>query len=187
MLGSRMRLGLLGVGLAGLLALPAAAQGWPGESGPTGDQLGLTIRQFERLRPPPIETGMGERAVPDLTAFDLPIGSVEVGLPMIGAPPPMVNRTPPRRAARRDARRRSQGNVTAVRSSEGQGYAETRTQEESRIDRLERELAARGRQIEQLQQQVDQERQRASEPRSAAARSAGSLFSINPAATVTPR
>jgi uncharacterized protein HemX len=77
--------------------------------------------------------------------------------------------------------------VTAVRSSEGQGYAETRTQEESRIDRLERELAARGRQIEQLQQQVDQERQRASEPRSAAARSAGSLFSINPAATVTPR
>jgi hypothetical protein len=185
MVGLRMRLGLLGLGLSGLLALPAAAQGWPGESGPTGDQLGMTIRQFERLRPPPVETGMGERAVPDLTTSDLPIGSVDVGLPMIGAPPPVVNRT----SARRDARRRSQGNVTAVRSSEGPSYAETRSQEESRIDRLERELAARGRQIEQLQQQIDQERQRASEPRSAAARPAGSPFSINPAAaaTVTPR
>jgi hypothetical protein len=189
MVGLRMRLGLLGLGLSGLLALPAAAQGWPGESGPTGDQLGMTIRQFERLRPPPVETGMGERAVPDLTTSDLPIGSVDVGLPMIGAPPPVVNRTSARRVARRDARRRSQGNVTAVRSSEGPSYAETRSQEESRIDRLERELAARGRQIEQLQQQIDQERQQASEPRSAAARPAGSPFSINPAAaaTVTPR
>ena len=68
--------------LAGTAA-PAAAQSWPGDSGPNGDMLGLTMRQYERLAPPPVEAERrAERVVPGMSAMDLaPRGSVEVGSP----------------------------------------------------------------------------------------------------------
>ncbi|MFH5925537.1 hypothetical protein [Roseomonas xinghualingensis] len=169
-----MRQTLLGLSLSGLLVLPAMAQGWPGESGPNGDHLGLTMRQFDRLGPPPIEAGMGERQVPDLTVTDLPAVTVYTGTPVLDLPP-VASPAPPPRAPRHEARRRGQ-------DSQPPRTARSSIREESRLDRLERELAERGRQIEQLQQQIAQDRQLALDPRSTGARASGSLLSISPAA-----
>jgi hypothetical protein len=142
MLVSPMRIGLLG--LMALMVPPAQAQSWPGDSGPSGDLLRGALQQFERLDRPPVE--MTGRLRPDLLS-DLPEGSVDVGQPSIT--PPAASARPARRSfTPRETRRRSSPAVVPV----------ARRSEESRIDRLERELAERGREIERLQRQIELQR-----------------------------
>ncbi|MBI0537167.1 hypothetical protein D9599_16465 [Roseomonas sp. KE2513] len=178
---------LLGAGLLGLCLMatgrPAGAQSWPSDAGPRGDMLGLTLRQFERLDPPPIEAvSRAERVVPNLSPADLmPSGSVDVGLPVLGRslaapgsdrayrPAPAVRRP----ILRRQARRGTPGARPVVRAAG------------EREKELSRELADRDRQIQTLQREIEDSRRREQEPRALGS----SLFGVNPAAaaTVTPR
>ncbi|WP_043833130.1 hypothetical protein [Muricoccus aerilatus] len=188
--GKRLRVtrcGLLGTGLLGLclvaMGRPAGAQSWPSDAGPRGDMLGLTLRQFERLDPPPIEAvSRAERVVPNLSPADLmPSGSVDVGLPVVGRPlaaPGSGRAHRPALAARRPIlHRQARGGTPAARPV-------VRAAGE-REKELSRELADRDRQIRELRREIDDGRQREQEPRGLGS----SLFGVNPAAaaTVTPR
>ncbi|SHI56735.1 hypothetical protein SAMN02745194_00606 [Roseomonas rosea] len=145
MLTPRIPMGLLGLGLIGLSALPAAAQSWPSDSGPTGDYLGSTVRQFERLAPPPVEAGgRGERPVPNMRATDLPGVSVDMAPPAL-SPARQAERAVPRRATRRGAYR------APAAASRSRGT-------QSREARLERALAAQDRRIRELERQIQQGR-----------------------------
>ncbi|HEY8610787.1 MAG TPA: hypothetical protein VIL69_05775 [Roseomonas sp.] len=167
MLKPRMRAGLIGLGLIGLTALPAAAQSWPSESGPTGDFLGATIRQFDRLAPPPVEAaGRGERPVPGMPVTDLPGGSVDVGRPAIVSAPQPDQGATLRRAARRGTGRHA---VTATPARRPR----------NREAQLARELAERDRRIQQLEQQIEQDR------RAQGSQSAGALYGSSPASAVS--
>ncbi|MBP0494661.1 hypothetical protein [Roseomonas indoligenes] len=153
MLTPRLNAGILGLALTGLYVLPVAAQSWPSDSGPTSDYLGLTVRQFERLSPPPIERNLGERVVPDMPVTDVP-GSVEVGTPsIVAAPlPPSTSRSRSYRdEPRRTERRRANIRSTAASRSVSRSGAVT-------WDELRRELSDRDQQIRDLQRQLDQER-----------------------------
>ena len=142
MLTPRIRLGLLGLGLLGLSTLPAAAQSWPSDSGPTGDYLGSTVRQFERLAPPPVEaSGRGERPVPNMPVTDLP-GTLGAGQGSFTAARQVE---PPSRMARRSTHR-------------ARSAAPRHRGAESREARLERILAAQDRRIRELERQVQQGR-----------------------------
>ena len=181
------RCGLLGAGLLGLCLVamdsPAGAQSWPSDAGPRGDMLGLTLRQFERLDPPPVEAvSRAERVVPNLSPADLtPGGSVDVGLPIVGRPltaPGSGRAYRPAPAVRRpvlhrQARRGTPDARPVVRAAG------------NREKELSRELADRDRQIQELQRVIEDSRRREQEPRSLGS----SLFGVNPAAaaTVTPR
>lgn len=168
--------GLIGFCLLGR-SLPAAAQSWPGESGPTGDALGLTLRQFDRMDPPPIEaTGRAERVVPNMPRMaPLPNGSVDVGLPVITSRAPAYRGSSrvSRPLRRQEARRRAPAVLPTTRASHG------------REKELSRELAGRDRQIRELQRQIEDSRRGAQESRGADS----TLVGISPAAaaTVTPR
>ncbi|WP_338665847.1 hypothetical protein VQH23_11845 [Pararoseomonas sp. SCSIO 73927] len=159
MLMPRVHAGILGLVLTGLVVLPAAAQSWPSDSGPTGDQLGFALRQFERLSPPPIERNFGERVVPDMPVTDVP-GTVEVGTPsIVPAPlPPAVSRsgrpyrTETGRAETGRAERR-RGNIRSASGSRSTGRSGAVT-----WDELRRELSDRDQQIRDLQRQLDEER-----------------------------
>lgn len=167
----RIRAGLLGLGLIGLAALPAAAQSWPSDSGPTGDYLGSSLRQFDRLSPPPIESlGRGERPVPDMAVTDLP-GSTAYASPA-PAKPRRAARAAPRRVASPAAPRRPQAAVASQ-------------PRQDREAELARELADRDRRIRELESQIGAERGRFAEP----ARGNGPYRDYNPAGapTVTPR
>ena len=136
--------GLLCLLLLGL-ALPAAAQGWPAKSGPGGDTLRSSLRQFERLDPPPIEaTGRPERAVPDLSPMTMvPSGSVEVGMPVVSRPAlPGADTPPARRSARPHPTGRRSLAMPVAHAPRGREKA------------LVRELAARDRRIRELERQV---------------------------------
>ncbi|MCR0983195.1 hypothetical protein [Roseomonas populi] len=151
MLMTRICAGFLGLSLVGLLPAPAAAQSWPSDSGPTGDYLGLSLRQFERLSPPPVERNLGERVVPDMPVTDVP-GSVEVGTPYVATPLPSPStRTArsDRTESRRTTRRRGSSNIRSA--SGGSSGAVS-------WDELRRELADRDQQIQDLRRQLDQER-----------------------------
>ena len=175
--------GLLGLGLLGLLgllqlaALPAAAQSWPSDSGPNGDYLRATMRQFERLSPPPVEeVGRAERIVPDMPITDVPGGSVDVGLPVVvSSPLGAAEAAPRRRSARPGARPGAQRRPVRPANS-------TARRPRGREAELARELADRDRQIQELRRRLD-DRQRESRG------TGSSLLGINPAgaATVTPR
>lgn len=173
---ARIRGAMLGLGLLGFGAMPAVAQTWPSDSGPTGDYLGATIRQFERLSPPPVEeVGRAERPVPDMPLTDVPRGSVDVGLPMVVSTPLRPPEAGSRRSARRDVQRRP------VRASSRHSVSATR-RSGSREAELSRELAERDREIQELRQRLD-DRQRDS-------RGAGSNLpgtNSTGAATVTQR
>ncbi|TPG49224.1 hypothetical protein EAH89_21950 [Roseomonas nepalensis] len=140
----RLAPGLLALLLLGL-SLPAAAQGWPAESGPGGDSLRSSLRQFERLDPPPIEaTGRRERAVPDLPPMALvPSGTVEVGMPVVsGAALPRADAPPARRAARRHPTGRRPLAMPVAQAPR------------SRERALVRELAAHDHRIRELERQI---------------------------------
>lgn len=181
------RFGLLGAGLIGLCLMaatqPVAAQSWPSESGPRGDMLGFSLRQFERLDPPPVEAGArAERVVPNLSPTDLmPGGLVDVGMPIVSRPlaaPGRARAYRPAPAVRRPVSR--QGVQRPVRT------ARPMVREAGNREReLSRELADRDRQIRELQRVIEDGRRPEGEPRSLGS----SLLGINPAvaATVTPR
>ncbi|WP_458095418.1 hypothetical protein [Roseomonas sp. WA12] len=140
--------GLLGLGLLGLAAMPAAAQTWPSDSGPTGDYLGSTVRQFERLSPPPVESVQrAERPVPGMPLTDVPIGTVDVGFPVV-ATPLRAPEAGSRRAMRRGAQPRT------VRAS-ARGSASTTRRSGNREAELTRELAERDREIQELRQRLN--------------------------------
>lgn len=140
--------GLLGLGLLGLAAMPAAAQTWPSDSGLTGDYLGSTVRQFERLSPPPVESVQrAERPVPGMPLTDVPVGMVDVGFP-VAATPLRAPEAGSRRAMRRGAQHRT------VRAS-ARGSASTTRRSGSREAELTRELAERDREIQELRQRLN--------------------------------
>jgi hypothetical protein len=186
MLYSRMRtgLGLLGIGLLGtglLLPPPARAQMWPNDSGPNGDALGSAVTQFSRLASPPIEA---ERVIPQAPVAQMPMeGYGDAGMPVVATPPAVVPRSPRRRVVRRDGRRNNYDSAPATRRAR------------STESELEQSLAERERRLDQLQRQVEGDRQRLQALRGSSpapdlpATSSSSLFGITPAvaATVTPR
>jgi len=133
--------------LAALVPADGFAQSWPSDSGPTGDYLRATTRQFERLAPAPIESeGRGERAVPDMPITDVPGGSVDVGIPVV-TPLPMDRTAPRTRAPRREAYRPVQAEARPRRPAPS-----------SREGRLERELARQNERIRALERQIQQGR-----------------------------
>ena len=148
MLKARIREGLLGLGLLGFAAMPAAAQTWPSDSGPTGDLLGATVRQFERLSPPPVEeVDRAERPVPGMPLSDVPGGSVDVGLPAVVSTPLRPTEAGSRRSVRQGAQRRP------VRASARRSVSATR-RPGSREAELSRELAERDREIQELRRRL---------------------------------
>ncbi len=179
---TRLRVGL--VVAAMLAAGPAAAQFWPNGSGPGQDLLRNTMEQYQRLAPPPVEAEQ-------FAALPAP-SSVEVGTPVLALPDEPVRSGVVRgglSAPRRDARRtiRTTGRTTGRTEGRREATRRPRSVDTARGtdgSRLERDIAARERRIEELQRQIEADRARLA-PRG------GGLSSLNPippaaAATLPP-
>lgn len=179
-LSGLMVLGSAFVGLwLAVLSAPVLAQSWPSESGPNGDVLGFTLRQFDRMDPPPVEAGpRAERVVPNMPRADLlPSGTIDVGMPVITRSAlPDRGRSRGGRSVRapglrrQDMRRSEPGMTHVARRPRGRGQ------------NLARELADRDRQIWELRRQIEDDRRGAQQ-----SSGIGSAFSgISPAAAAVP-
>ena len=156
---------LAGLVLATVVAAgPAAAQLWPNGGGPSGDVLRNSIEQYQRLAPPPVDA---ERvaSLPDMP----PVTSrVDVGTPVLALPDQPAPRVRTVTATTRQAARRTSVRRASVRR--GPRGSDLRGTDDSR---LERDLAARERRLQELQRQIDSDRARLEQRR-------GGISSLNP-------
>lgn len=153
---------------------PAAAQLWPNGSGPSLDMLRTSIEQYQRLEPPPVDANR----VAALPIAPSGASRVDVGIPVLALPAEPTARPRTATTARRPVRR------TAVRR-DGTRSARVSAPRVSDGDRLERDLAARERRLEELQRQIEADRARLEQRRG------GGLSAFNPippaaAATLPP-
>lgn len=141
MLSAQRCRGMLGWVMLCISTLPAHAQNWPSDSGPTGDYLGSSLRQFERLAPPPSEMdARRERPVPNLPVTDLPQTSVEVGLPQAA---PSRQRSTRQPTIRREHRQVSATSRQRHAAKPGRSVEQRLAEQERRIQDLERQLQQR--------------------------------------------
>ncbi|WP_419898478.1 hypothetical protein [Roseomonas sp. USHLN139] len=137
-----------------LLAAPllspgqAVAQMWPNETGPGGDMMAGSTRQFDRIRP----------VIPAPMTQEVPLAPTVAGVPTAAwTPPPLPAQqaVPARPGRRATGRATTPRRATATRRSEGGRNARLRSDEAA-----QRRFSAREAEIERLRSRLESDRNR---------------------------